>query len=122
MSHVLRHHGNNSLTYSFIKTGSGDYLSRADWLALPNSRIKSALLQSYPGNFSQVILNGMVGLAEKGFAATLLTGDVLGTPSLSFIAAGGPTEESTTIIGYEIDVPNGTAGILRISLAYSASE
>lgn len=120
MAHVLKQHGDNSVTYSFVTTGSGDFLSLTDWEAIPKSRIKTILRETYA---SYTALHD--ALASAGFSVTLCTGFNVGNPTVSLTGPAG-----TILVGYAgpgpglpgYDWPIGTHGTLRISLAYSASE
>ena len=124
MAHVLKQHGDNSVTYSFVTTGSGDFLSQADWEALPPSRIKTLMLRTYVGPTPDPYEQMNDALAAAGFQAVITTVSPLGNPTVGLSSGTGPL-----IIGYEgisgipgYDWPIGTRGTLRISLAYSASE
>ena len=125
MSHVLKQYGNNSVTYSFVTTGSGDFISQPDWEALPPSRIKTLLLRTYVGPTPDPYEQLNDALAAAGFQVVLTSPALLGNPIVSLALGTGPL-----IIGYEgpgptlpaYEWPVGTRGTLRISVAHSIVE
>ena len=125
MAHVLKQYGNNSVTYSFVITGSGDFISQPDWEALPPSRIKTLLLRTYVGPTLDPYEQMNDALAEEGFHVVLTSPALLGNPTVSLAGGTGPL-----IVGYEgpgpglpgYEWPVGTRGALRISVAHSIVE
>lgn len=133
MAFTLQQAGNNSITYSFvIEDGGKNYLDATDWAALPASRIKTLLQQTYSGDAAEKAAALTVALGQNGFSAivnvtrSMFEGEVpppatVFFPNISLNPVGG----QLAVAPYFVDslFPYfGTRGLLRISLAYSASE
>lgn len=130
MSFTLQQSGNNSITYSFVVDGAKNYLDAADWTALPPSRIRSLLLQTYAGDAVEKATALTEALAQNGFGAvvnvtfSVIDGEVP-PPGGAFFPNIALNAGQLAIAPYYIDSLFsylGSQGVLRISLAYSASE
>lgn len=128
MAHVLKQHGDNSVTYSFVVESPTDALTRADFLLLPNSRIKALLTKEYEDSLPSSYAQFVDDIAGVGFKAVITPlagfgGIKAQLPLVGLTGSGEPTVTYAPVpLPPDYDPVEGTAGLLRLELAYSASE